>query len=266
MLISHPKPLYEARFIARYDRFIAEVSLGGKVVDAHCVNTGRMEGLIRPGCRAWVSQVPPESTRKLRYTLEMLEIGDTIIGVNTQIPNLLAETVVRKRQVPGLKRFSELKREVRYGENSRVDLLLKSKRNEHYVEVKNCHLVYPDGGAYFPDSVSARATGHLRELSQCVSQGQRATVLFIVQRDDARFVAPSDLHDPEFAAAAREAARKGVRFKAVQFAPSIEGFRFLRLLPVRLAPYSTKSLRQFKEAEQKFSGWKRRGKRSAPTT
>lgn len=263
MLIPYRAPLFEGRLLARYDRFIASVELDGEVVDAHCVNPGRMEGLVRPGARAWVSKVPPESKRKLRYTLEILEIDGRWIGANTVIPNDLAETLVRAGKVPGLRRFRELRREVRYGENSRIDMLLTQGEREHYVEVKNCHLVYPDGGAYFPDSVSVRAAGHLAELAKVASQGHKATVLFVVQRDDAQVVRPSALHDPAFFAAARDAAAAGVRFRAVKLRPTPEGFVFLGAIPVSTAGYELARIAPYKAALDSTSGWKRRGMRKA---
>lgn len=266
MLIPHPRPLIEARFLARYDRFIASVEIDGRVVEAHCVNPGRMEGLVVAGARAWVSAAPPDSKRRLRYTLEMLEIGDVLIGVNTQLPNFLAETLILARVIPGLKRFRELQREVRYGDKSRIDLLLRDARGEHYVEVKNCHLVYPDAGAYFPDSVSARAAGHLEELIHCVERGDRATVLHTVQRADARFVRPSDLHDPVYASTARRAARAGVRFRAVCLEPRRDGFLYRGTLPVALRRYRTEPLEPWRDALRESSGWQRRGRKQGEQT
>ena len=261
MLIPHPRPLVEGQFLARYNRFIARVRIGAGEYDAHCVNPGRMEGLIRPGCRAWVSEAPAGSKRKLRLTLELLEIDGVCIGVNTQIPNRLAEAVIRGGLVPGARRYERLEREVRYGNNSRIDLRLTGKPGDHFIEVKNCHLVYPDGGAYFPDSVSARATRHLGELCRCVEAGQRASVLFTVQRDDARFVAPSVLHDPAFAQAAREAGARGVRFLAAAFRPGAEGFHFIGLLPVSMRRRALNPLRNYRSALDECSGWSRRGAR-----
>lgn len=258
MFIPHRHKLLKGEFLARYDRFIARIRLDGREVDAHCVNTGRMEGMLKPGTTAWVSQAPPESKRKLRYTLELLDIDGVITGANTQVPNALAETLIRERLIPGLKQYSTLQREVRYGDNSRIDLLLKWGAREHFVEVKNCHLVYPDGGAYFPDSVSERATGHLLELVEEVRKGNRATVLFTVQRQDAAAVYPSDLHDPVFANAAREAYRQGVRFKAASFKVTPEGFNYLGTIPVRMGTYATAPLESFRSALAEYSGWVRR--------
>ena len=245
--------------MARYDRFIADVALDdGQVVHAHCVNPGRMEGLVVPGARAWVSPVPPESKRKLRWTLELLELDGRLVGANTQVPNRIAERLVRDGLIPGLRRFRALEREVRYGENSRIDLMLRGA-TDHLVEVKNCHLVYPDGCAYFPDSVSQRAAKHLDELAQQVAAGYRASVLFILQRTDGDRLRPSALHDPAFAEAAQRASAAGVRFRAAQVAPTLEGYRFLRTVPVHVGAYDAQRLAPYREALAGASGWKRRG-------
>jgi sugar fermentation stimulation protein A len=266
LLIPHHRPLLEGRLLARYDRFIVAVDLGSETIEAHCVNPGRMEGLVKAGARAWVSPAPPDSRRKLRYTLELLEIDGQIIGANTVTPNALAETLVRERLIPGLKRFRSLRREVRYGEKSRIDLMLEIGQRQHLVEVKNCHLVYPDGGAYFPDSVSDRAAGHLRELARECAAGNRATVLFMLQRTDARFLRPSRLHDPAFAAATEEAATAGVRFRAACVEPTLEGFVFRGMVPVDLKPYDPSKLAPFREVLLPDSGWRRRGRRAAAAT
>jgi sugar fermentation stimulation protein A len=263
MLIPHASPLLEGRFRARYDRFIAVISIDGTDVEAHCVNPGRMEGLIKPGSRAWVSRAPQDSKRKLRYTLELLEIDGVIIGANTIVANRLAEAAVRARLIPGMKRFRKLEREVPYGLKSRIDLLLTSGQRKHYVEVKNCHLVYPDGGAYFPDSVSTRATGHLEELGKCISAGHKASVLFVVQREDGQFVRPSALHDPKFSEAARQARAQGVGFFALQFCVRPDGFVFLQTLPVDLKPYAAAPLSAYRDSLAPFSGWTRRGQARA---
>ncbi|MEO0974748.1 MAG: DNA/RNA nuclease SfsA [Pseudomonadota bacterium] len=260
VFFPHPLPLQACRFVARYDRFIADVALeaDGRVVSAHCVNPGKMEGMVVPGARAWVSPAPAGSKRKLHYTLELIELDGRLVGANTQVPNRLAEHYVRGRLVPGLRRFRSLEREVAYGERSRIDLLLRGQR-DHLVEVKNCHLVYPDGCAYFPDSVSERAVKHLDELVQQVAVGLRATVLFVLQRTDGRRLRPSRLHDPAFAEAVTRAASAGVRFRAVQVEPTVDGYHFVRAIPVDLKPYEPARIAPFRDALASTSGWRRRG-------
>ena len=147
---------------------------------------------------------------------------------------------------------------MRYGERSRIDLMLRGAR-DHLVEVKNCHLVYPDARAYFPDSVSERAAGHLRELAREVGEGRLATVLFVLQRTDAKSLRPSRLHDPAFADAAEFAAAAGVRFRAAVFDPRPDGHEFLGMVPVDLKPYDVERVRPYREALAPQSGWKRRG-------
>jgi sugar fermentation stimulation protein A len=218
-----------------------------------------MEGLVRPGIRAWVSPAPPGSKRKLLWTLELLEIDGRYVGANTVVPNRIAEALVRERLIPGLKRFQSVQREVKYGENSRIDLLLLGARTEHLVEVKNCHLVYPDRRAYFPDSVSERAAKHLRELIREVEEGRRATVLFVLQRTDGRSLRPSRLHDPAFADAALAASAAGVRFRAAQVDPTPEGYRFVRMIPVDLEDYDVATVAPYRAALDDWSGWRRRG-------
>ncbi|MEM1411888.1 MAG: DNA/RNA nuclease SfsA [Pseudomonadota bacterium] len=258
MLIPHRTPLQSARFVQRFDRFIADVELpGGEVVRSHCVNPGRMEGLVRPGAPVWISPAPSESKRKLRWTLELIELDDRFVGANTVVPNHIAETLVRARLIPGLKRWRQLEREVRYGDNSRIDLMLRGA-TDHLVEVKNCHLVYPDHRAYFPDSVSERAAKHLHELAREVAAGRRATVLFVLQRTDGRALRPSRLHDPNFADAAQQAHEAGVRFKAARVDPTPEGFVFQKMIPVDLSRYDLDVLTPWRDALAPYSGWRRR--------
>ncbi|HJK92045.1 MAG TPA: DNA/RNA nuclease SfsA [Polyangiaceae bacterium LLY-WYZ-15_(1-7)] len=250
-------PLQTGRLVGRYDRFIAEVALDdGPRVRAHCVNPGRMEGLVRPGAKVWLSAVPPESPRKLRYTWELMEDGGRVVGTNTVVPNAIVGRLLAARVLPGLKRFAALRSEVRYGERSRADFLLEGK-TPHFVEVKNCHLVYPDGRGYFPDSVSERAAHHLEALSAEVRAGAKATVLFTVQRDDVVAVRPSELHDPRFAEAARAAKAAGVRFRAVRIRVTPEAYEVLDAIPVELRRVDVARLRPWREERLRWSGWVR---------
>ena len=222
--VPHGAPLLPGRLVARWDRFIAEVRLDdeNRTVRAHCVNPGRMEGLVIPGSRVWLTPAPEGSKRKLRYTWTLMEHAGRVVGVDTTAPNRIVESALAAKAIPGLRRYRALHREVKRDDGSRVDFLLEGA-TPHAVEVKNCHLVYPDGRAYFPDTVSERATRHVQHLAEASERGERATVLFVVQRPEPiRAVRPSMLHDPALADACRAAAEAGVRFRALQRKPQQE--------------------------------------------
>ncbi|MEO0324698.1 MAG: DNA/RNA nuclease SfsA [Myxococcota bacterium] len=265
--VPHPAPLVPGRLVDRYDRFIAAVRLrGGRTVRAHCVNPGRMEGLVRPGARVWLLPAPTGSKRKLAYTWELVADAEVlgpragreaIVGANTVVPNRLVAALLAGRRWPGFRRYRGVRSEVRYGERSRVDFVVDRASGPHFLEVKNCHLVYPDGRAYFPDSVSVRASGHLAELASLARQGLRATVVFTLQRPEpVRAVRPSALHDPAFADAARAAGDAGVRFRAVQVLADARGYTLTRELPVDLKPYDLAPLAVHRAARLPRSGWR----------
>jgi len=205
-------PLIPARLVKRYKRFLADVVLEGsaETLTAHCPNPGSMMGLKAPGSRVWLS-VSDNPKRKLTHTLELVEADGALVAINTNNPNRLAEEAIRAGTIPELAAFSQLRREVKYGAGSRVDLLLEGSGGAlTYVEVKNCHLMRTPGLAEFPDSVTSRGAKHLRDLAAMVAAGHRAAMLFIVQRPDCnRFSTAPDL-DPAYDAGLRDAAGAGV--------------------------------------------------------
>lgn len=230
-----PAPLHPGVLIKRYKRFLADVELEtGETVTAHCPNPGSMLGLKDPGSRCWLSHTD-DPKRKLKYTLEVLEADETLVGINTNRPNALAEEAIRTGTIPALSGYDSLRREVKYGVNSRIDLMLESTdRPVCYVEVKNCHLMRTPGLAEFPDSVTARGAKHLGELSEMVRQGHRAVQLFIVQRNDCDVLAPADDLDPVYAQALRDASAAGVEVLAWACEITLEGVEIVREIEVKL--------------------------------
>ena len=228
-------PLHPGVLIKRYKRFLADVTLdSGETVTAHCPNPGSMMGLKDPGSRCWLSQTD-NPKRKLKYTLEVLEADGALIGINTNRPNALAEEAITSGVIATLSGYDSLKREVKYGVNSRIDLLLQSDdRPACYVEVKNCHLMRTPGLAEFPDSVTTRGAKHLGELSDMVRQGCRAVQLFIVQRNDCDVLSPAEDLDPNYAQALRDAAASGVEVIAWACAVTLDGIEVVREIEVKL--------------------------------
>jgi sugar fermentation stimulation protein A len=202
--------------IQRYKRFLADVTIaGGVTVTASCPNTGSMLGLTKPGSKVWLSE-SASPTRKYRHTWEMIEtdlgLGPLLVGINTGRPNGLVAEAIRDGTIEELSGYATLRREVKYGLNSRIDLLLSGgpDQRECYVEVKNVHLMRDSGLAEFPDSKTERGAKHLRELASMVDAGHRAVMVFLVQRSDAeKFKLAGDI-DPSYATAFRTAAASGV--------------------------------------------------------
>ena len=210
--MDFPSPLARARLVQRYKRFLADVVLEetGEAVTVHVPNPGAMLGLNMPGLDVWVSR-SDSPTRKLPHTLEMVEVDGRLVGVNTMHPNRLVAEALREGTIPELAGYDTVRAEVKYGTASRIDFLLAGEgRPNCWLEIKNCHLSRGGGLAEFPDCVAARSAKHLRELEAMVAAGDRAVVLFTVQREDCdAFAACHDL-DPVFAKAPEHAADAGV--------------------------------------------------------
>jgi len=229
--MDFPQPLVRGRLVQRYKRFFADVVLDdGREVTAHCPNPGAMLGLNTPGLGAWVSK-SDDPKRKLAHTLELVEADGGLVGINTMHPNRLVAEALAANAIPELAGYASIRREVRYGTNSRVDFLLEDDaRPRAWLEVKNCHLMRTLGLAEFPDCVAARSLKHLGELEAMAAAGDRAVALFVVQRTDCEaFTACHEL-DPAFARGLGRAADAGVEVLVYACDVAVEGVRITRRL------------------------------------
>jgi sugar fermentation stimulation protein A len=226
-------PLIRGTLINRYKRFMADVRLrNGHVVTAHCPNSGSMAACCEPGRPVFLSRHNTPS-RRLKYTWEMIEMPGSLVGVNTSVPNRLARAAILAGEVAELEGFDTVQTEVRYGQNSRVDLLLETGDKRCFVEVKNCTLV-EDQAAYFPDAVTERGLKHLVELQGEVKQGNRAAMFYVIQRMDAEVFSPADHIDPAYGRELRKAFKNGVEIVAYDVAIDLDTIRLNRPLPCRL--------------------------------
>jgi len=229
--------LLRGTLIKRYKRFLADVRLeDGRLVTATCPNTGSMLGLTEPGSVVWLSE-SNSPTRKYRFTWELVEAdlgkGPALVGINTGHPNKLVAEALDARRIRALAGYPQLRREVRYGHNSRIDLLLECERKGScYVEVKNVHLSRRHGLAEFPDSVTARGAKHLAELSGMVRQGHRAVMVFLIQRSEARRLALARDIDPGYGAAFDAATSAGVEAIALRCRMGTEEIVVDRPVPI----------------------------------
>ncbi|NTJ42556.1 DNA/RNA nuclease SfsA [Agrobacterium larrymoorei] len=210
-------PLIPATLVARYKRFLFDAILeDGTAITGSCPNTGSMRGLTTPGSRIWISE-HNSPTRKYRHMLELVEADSTVVGINTGMPNRLTEEAIRNERIPSLRGYTTIKREQRYGINSRIDFLLSAPgRPDAYVEVKNVHFMREQGLAEFPDTATLRGAKHLEELGNAAQAGHRAVMLYLIQRNDCgRMRICGDL-DPVYAAAFQRAMARGVEAYAIR--------------------------------------------------
>jgi len=228
------KPLIEGILLKRYKRFLADIRLkNGHYITAHCPNSGSMKTCKEPGWKTLVSESDNPS-RKLKYTWEMVHNGKCWIGVNTQIPNKITMEAINNDEIPELSGYDEMHSEVKYGQNSRVDILLTGGKDICYVEVKNVTLVEADGFYKFPDAITERGQKHLYELLEMVKKGNRAVMLFVIQRSDGTTFKPADHIDPDYARALKEVHRKGVEVLTYQAGVSPDEIKIIKRISFSL--------------------------------
>ena len=232
-----PSPLIPATLIRRYKRFLADVTLAaGEEITVHVANPGAMIGLAATGSRVWLSKSPNPS-RKLPYSWELVEVdfgtGSELVGINTGHPNGLVAEALAAKAIPDLAGYASVRREVKYGTNSRVDFLLEQPgKPPCYVEIKNVHLMRQPGLAEFPDCVTTRGTKHLDELGAMAVAGARAVMLFVIQIASAeRFALARDL-DPAYDAAFERARKAGVGAAAWKCGISREMIEIASPIPI----------------------------------
>ena len=205
--------LIRGTLIKRYKRFLADILLdNGETVTAHCANSGSMMGLKDAGNIVWLSPAANPKA-KLDYKWELVEVNGCLIGINTSDSNRLVPDAITDGTISELEGYQNLRREMKYGQNSRIDIFLSaSSLNDAncYVEVKSVTLSRQKGIGEFPDSVTARGTKHLKELTQMVADGHRAMMVYLMQRADCtEFRVAADI-DPTYAAALDDALYNGV--------------------------------------------------------
>ena len=231
--MQFPDPLIHGTLLRRYKRFLADILLdNGEEITAHCANPGAMLGLTQIGSEVWLSP-SRNPKRKLNYSWELMYADGGLVGINTAHPNGLVEEAISEIMVKELAGYDSMRREVKYGKNSRVDILLGAEsKPDCYVEVKNVHLMRQPGLAEFPDSVTKRGAKHLVELGEMVKAGNRAVMFYLVQRTDCeRFSVAADI-DPTYAIELEKAMVQGV--EAICYDCSINTERIEVRAPLQL--------------------------------
>ena len=201
------KTLIPGELIKRYKRFFVDVKIKNKTITAHCPNTGSMMGLLDKGNQIWLSK-SENPNRKLNYTLQIIEVKNSKIGINTHLTNKIVLDALQSNYIDIFKNVEKIQREVKFGENTRFDFLINKNNRKFLIEVKNVTLCRKKGLAEFPDAVTSRGLKHIKELLKAKSQGYEVFLLYVVQRNDCnRFEIAEDI-DPEYCELLKKAVKK----------------------------------------------------------
>ena len=172
--------LLQGTLIKRYKRFFVDINYNNKVITGHCPNTGSMMGLLDEGNKVWFSK-SDDPKRKLKYTLQLIEVNKKKIGINTLLTNKIVLEALNLKKIIKLNKFNNIKNEVKFSENTRFDFLLSNENQKCFLEVKNVTLIRKKKIAEFPDAITSRGTKHLKELINARKKGYEAYMLYLIQ-------------------------------------------------------------------------------------
>ena len=199
--------LISGLFIKRYKRFFVDIKINNKIITAHCPNTGSMFGLMRKGNKVWISK-SNNPNRKLKYTLEIIEDNNSKVGVNTHLANKIVHHALQNNLIKEFDNILDIKPETKFGLNTRFDFLVKDKKYNIFIEVKNVTLSRKKNLAEFPDAVTTRGLKHINELLKASRKNYKIFILYLIQRNDCKsFTIAKDI-DPEYAKTLAKAVKK----------------------------------------------------------
>jgi sugar fermentation stimulation protein A len=224
--------LVEATFLERPNRFLLWAEVGGRRVAVASCDPGRLEGILERGTRLLLAPAAT-ATRRTAYSLVLARHRRGWVSLMPALANRIVQFAVARGAIPALRHARVLAREVVRG-GSRLDFLLQHRGAPLLLEVKSAAMV-DKGRALFPDAPTARGTRHLLALTAAARRGEKAALLFVVQRGDALSLAPFADRDPVFARTLLRASRAGVRLWAYTCRVTPRGCTLDREIPVVLA-------------------------------
>ena len=201
--------LLQGKLVKRYKRFFVDIEYKNEIITAHCPNSGSMMGLLNINNNVWFS-TSNNPKRKLKYTLEIIEINKKLVGINTMLTNKIVLEALNEKKIKNLVNFNNLKTEVKFSTNTRFDFMISNKKDKCFLEVKNVTLKRVKNVAEFPDAITSRGTKHLEELILAKKQGYRSFLLFLIQRDDCNFFKIAEDIDKKYKIAFDKALKSGV--------------------------------------------------------
>jgi sugar fermentation stimulation protein A len=199
--------LISGQFIKRYKRFFVDVKIKGKIITAHCPNTGSMCGLLKKGNKVWLTK-SNNLNRKLKYTLQIIQDKKTKVGVNTHLTNKIVLEALQNNLIKNFNKEIEIKPEAKFGSNTRFDFLITNNKMKAFIEVKNVTLSRKKGIAEFPDSITARGLKHIKELIKAKEKDYKIYILYLIQRNDCNIFKIAEDIDPEYSDSLSKAVKK----------------------------------------------------------
>ena len=225
--------LISGQFIKRYKRFFVDIKIKNKIITAHCPNTGSMYGLLKKGNKAWVSK-SDNPKRKLAYTLEIIEINKTKIGVNTHSANKIVYHAIKNNLIKEFRNILEIKPEVQFGENTRFDFMVIDKKSKVFIEVKNVTLSRKKGISEFPDAVTSRGLKHINQLIEASKKKFKVFILYLVQRNDCNeFTIAKDI-DPDYATTLANAVKNKLNVLCYDCKFSSKGIKVNKKIKIKI--------------------------------
>ena len=204
------KKLLQGTLIKRYKRFFVDIKYQNKIITAHCPNSGSMMGLLNTDNNVWFSQ-SDNPKRKLKYTLQIIEVNKKLVGVNTHLTNQIVFEALKEKKINDLAKFTIIKSEVKFSDITRFDFLISNKNKKCFLEVKNVTLQRNKNIAEFPDSVTSRGSKHLKELIEAKNKGYDSYILYLIQRNDCKFFKIANDIDEEYKNNFDKAIKNGVK-------------------------------------------------------
>ena len=183
--------------VKRYKRFFVDIKVKNKVITAHCPNTGSMMGLLKSGNKVWFTETN-DSKRKLKYTLQIIELNGKKVGINTHLTNKIFYEALLERKIINIKKNDILFKEKKFNDNTRFDFFIKSKDKGTFIEVKNVTLSRYRNIAEFPDAVTERGLKHIAELIKAKNKGFDIYLAFVIQREDCKKFKIAEDIDPKY--------------------------------------------------------------------
>jgi sugar fermentation stimulation protein A len=202
--------LLQGTLIKRYKRFFVDIKYKNKIITGHCPNTGSMMGLLNKGNKIWFSR-SDNLSRKLKYTLEIIEVGKKMIGINTLLTNKIVFEALSQKKIKNFAKFNNIKPEVKFSDKTRFDFLISDNKEKCFLEVKNVTLSRKDEIAEFPDAITSRGTKHLKELIIAKQRGFESYILYLIQREDCKSFRIAKDIDEDYKIAFDKALKKGVK-------------------------------------------------------